>query len=119
MEPEPQRPSPQTLNYAAPPAVTRPSMVLATLFALPGLLCWCVFLGRGILIEFWSGLYFMTWPGLDWTVADSIWLVAVLTAIASFIYYGIRWRQPTPWYVILCLALNGCGLLFSLFPFLA
>jgi hypothetical protein len=42
-----------------------------------------------------------------------LWFAAVVTAVASFGQYGRLRRKP--WYVVLCLWVNGAGLAFTTF----
>ena len=43
-----------------------------------------------------------------------LWFAAMVTACVSIIYYAVRWRQPKPWYVLICLVANSICLLFSI-----
>jgi len=101
---------PDVLDYQSPAALPRPSLVIAVLFALPGLAFWCFFFS-------WLFLDLNRWlrfSGHFLAIVFSLWPLVVATSIWSFFHYGNRWHQPKPWYVILCLALNGLGLLFTM-----
>ena len=99
-----ENPEPVILDYRKPERESCPSFVLAALLCLPGLLCWLVFCGNSILARYQV-------PGGD--MVPVLWMIAILTAVTSFIWYGITWRKPKPWYVIFCLVANAVGLAFS------
>lgn len=114
---------PPILDYRSPPPPRRPSARLALLFCLPGLLCWLVFftndvhrdIGIGLILNFAESV-----TGVQaFTFILILWGLAILTALASLIYYAIRLRDTREWYVLCCLALNIIGLLFSVFMMFA
>lgn len=95
-------PDREILSYSAPDAPL-PNPLIASLLAAPGLFCW-VSLAL-LLAGRWTGWH----PPVD--VMLILWGIAVLAAIASILIYR---RARKPWYVLLCLAVNVSGLLFTL-----
>lgn len=102
------------LEYeVAPQAPREPRRLYAFLFALPGVLCWALLL----FISF-GGTRLLTRAGVSAALhiyplaALLLWGVAVLTALASLLYYRNKART---WYVFLCLMSNQVGLLLSAF----
>src|SRR5687767_3317020 len=92
------------LTYEAPLDRPRPpNPVLATLLCLPGAACWVVFISVAI--------RFRRIGALDGRAAVLLWALAVVTAVFSLVLYA---RGPKPWYVVVCLIINGGGLLFTL-----
>src|SRR4051794_6735617 len=84
----------KTSRWAARPLV-------AFLLCLPGSLCWLVLFAPDLLSP--------SWP-FSFTVIMTLWALAVITAIASIVFY---WRKPKLWFVVMCLFINVCGLLYS------
>ncbi len=100
------------LAYHAPSdGQARPSPLTAALLALPGAACWCVFVGALVARPVFGVALFRLVPIPPVPLLLLLWAVAIVTAVASVVYYARR--RPRPWYVVLCLAINGCGLLFT------
>jgi hypothetical protein len=88
------------LSYARPTRQDEPpehQPLVAALLCLPGLGCWAILC---------LGLRLMPLLLL-------LWVTAIGTAIASLAIYGRHPLRTRPWYVIVCLFLNICGLVFS------
>ena len=98
-----QTPDREILSYSAPQAHALPSPLIASLLAAPGLFCWIS------LFLLMSGLGSSSVP--DARVILLVWAIAVGAAIGSLLFYR---RTRKPWYVVLCLAINIFGLLFTL-----
>jgi hypothetical protein len=96
------------LPYLPPPKPDSrtPSPLAAALLCLPGVACWC-----------WFGLVVLSMatpvdvlPYIDYRVQCLVWGLAIVTALASISQYRGR---PKPWYVKVCLTVNGAGLAFT------
>ena len=97
------------LPYLAPPKpdARTPSPITATLLCLPGVACWCLL---GIVVVAIEREREPAWlPGGPWLLV--LWSAAVVTAVASVRQY-VR-LECKPWYVLLCLIVNGLGLAFT------
>jgi drug/metabolite transporter (DMT)-like permease len=77
-----QEPNAPVLDHCGPPNRRPPRFIVAMLLCAPGLLCWLAVLFR-MPIPFVNGGNFIF-----------LLLTAIGTAIASFIWYGIQWKQP-------------------------
>jgi hypothetical protein len=98
-----------TLDYQHTPAPAggppRPGPLGPLLLCLPGILCWTVY------VAIVAGVELPVPVGVGGLAV--FWFVAVVNVFVSFLIYGRSPFDVRPWYVLLCLALNIGGLLFS------
>jgi hypothetical protein len=93
------------IDYAQFPKRSWGGAYAAIFFCTPGLLCWSLYLAAKLQ---------MPLPLYIYQLFIGLWLIAVLTAVMSLIYF-FRWPPADwPWYVKTNLAVNISGLLFSL-----
>jgi hypothetical protein len=95
---------PASLDYArAPIGKLGQNPFVALLLCLPGILCWIILLMPNAVA--------LLWPEMNFTDLIVLWGLAVVTAIVSTVFY---WRVPKAWFVIACLTINTCGLLYTI-----
>jgi hypothetical protein len=98
----------EPLAYAtrAPDArVPRHYPLLAALFTAPAVAAAVALLNQ------LAGIHLLGPAGE--AVAAWLWLIAIVSAIASCFYFAERFK---PWYVWLCLVVNFTGLVFTMLP---
>jgi hypothetical protein len=104
---------PLPIDYQSPARIRRHSPILAILLCLPGVFSFVLLvLGFQSGIPDWLGNFVgsVFWPAL---------FLAISSAITSIILYARRLRERLPWYVLLNLVINICGLLFAILNFMA
>jgi hypothetical protein len=100
-----------TLDYSSPLYTgDRKEIWTAFLLCAAGLLCWLAVLCRILL--FFFGRYQHIPLEQNPILPITGWLIAIVTGSFSIFYY---WRRPKRWFVVVCLAINVSGLLFTAF----
>jgi hypothetical protein len=93
------------IPYGREPIPTSPFTALS--LCAPGAFCWFM-LG-------WSFIFNLPLPKfLTFELFAAAWGVALVSAIISLVIYGRRPFEPKPWYVLVNLAINLLGLLYSI-----
>ena len=101
------------IDYGRPDAqAQRESPFLALSLCLPGVACWSLYMMMEVARSVPS-------VPINYAAFMFLWLLSIIAAVVSLVVYGAHPLRPQPWYVILNLFVNICGLIASVLALLA